>query len=49
MIRLQAKNDPSGAISAWQQLLKANPTLPEDKKAAVEKLIAQARQPKISQ
>jgi hypothetical protein len=30
-------------------LLKANPTLPEDKKAAVEKLIAQARQPKISQ
>jgi cytochrome c-type biogenesis protein CcmH/NrfG len=49
MIRLQAKNDPSGAISAWQQLLKANPTLPEDKKAAVQKLIAQARQPKISQ
>ena len=46
MIRLQAKHDPSGAISAWQQLLKSNPTLPERKKAAVEKLIAQARQSK---
>jgi len=48
MIRLQGKNDPSGAISVWQQLLKANPSLPEDKKAAVQKLIAQARQPKVS-
>ena len=42
MIRLQAKNDPSGAVTAWQQLLKLNPTLAENKKAAVEKLIAQA-------
>lgn len=49
MIRLQAKNDPAGAVSAWQQLLKLNPTLAEDKKAAVQKLIAQARQPKVSQ
>jgi len=46
MIRLQAKNDPSGAVAAWQQLLKLNPKLAADKKAAVEKLIAQARQPK---
>ena len=46
MIRLQAKNDPGGAVTAWQQLLKLNPTLAADKKAAVEKLIAQARQPK---
>ncbi len=46
MIRLQAKNDPSGAVTAWQQLLKSNPKLAADKKAAVEKLIAQARQPK---
>jgi len=46
MIRLQAKNDPSGAVTAWQQLLTLNPTLSADKKAAVEKLIAQARQPK---
>ena len=46
MIRLQAKNDPSGAVAAWQQLLKSNPTLAAEKKAAVEKLIAQARKPK---
>jgi cytochrome c-type biogenesis protein CcmH/NrfG len=46
MIRLQAKNDPSGAVTAWQQLLRLNPTLAADKKAAVEKLIAQARKPK---
>jgi len=43
MIRMQAKNDPNGAVTAWQQLLKLNPTLAEDKKAAVEKLIAQAQ------
>jgi len=49
MICLQAKNDSSGAVSAWQQLLKMNPTLSEDKKASVRKLIAQARQPKISE
>ncbi len=47
MIRLQGKNDPTGAITAWQQLLKLNPTLTEDKKAAVQKLIATARQPKV--
>jgi cytochrome c-type biogenesis protein CcmH/NrfG len=46
MIRLQAKNDPGGAVTAWQELLKLNPKLAADKKAAVEKLIAQARQPK---
>jgi len=49
MIRLQAKNDPSGAVTAWQQLLKLNPTLTEDKKAAVQKLIAEARKPKVSE
>src|ERR1017187_10235068 len=48
MIRLQAKNDPSGAVTAWQQLLKLNPTLADEKKAAVQKLIAQARKPKAS-
>jgi cytochrome c-type biogenesis protein CcmH/NrfG len=48
MIRLQAKNDPSGAVAAWQQLLKLNPTLSDDKKTAVQKLIAEARQPKVS-
>jgi cytochrome c-type biogenesis protein CcmH/NrfG len=49
MIRLQAKNDPSGAVTAWQQLLKLNPTLAGDKKTAVQKLIAEARKPKASQ
>jgi len=49
MIRLQAKNDPHGAIAAWQQLLKLNPTLADDKKAAVQKLIAQAKKPKVSE
>jgi cytochrome c-type biogenesis protein CcmH/NrfG len=49
MIRLQAKNDPAGAVAAWQQLLKSNPALPADKKAAVQKLIAQARKPKASE
>jgi cytochrome c-type biogenesis protein CcmH/NrfG len=49
MIRLQAKNDPAGAVAAWQQLLKLNPALADDKKAAVQKLIAQARKPKASE
>jgi cytochrome c-type biogenesis protein CcmH/NrfG len=49
MIRLQAKNDPHGAIVAWQQLLKLNPALADDKKAAVQKLIAQAKKPKVSE
>jgi cytochrome c-type biogenesis protein CcmH/NrfG len=49
MIRLQAKNDPSGAVTAWQQLLKSNPTLADNKKAAVQKLIAQARKPKVTE
>lgn len=49
MIRLQAKNDPTGAVTAWQQLLKLNPTLADDKKAAVQKLIAQARKPKAKE
>ena len=43
MIRMQAKKDPSGAVTAWQQLLQLNPTLPDEKKTAVEKLIAQAQ------
>lgn len=43
MIRLQGKNDPSGAVTAWQQLLRANPGLADQKKNQVEKLIAEAR------
>ena len=49
MIRLQGKNDSAGAISSWRQLLKLNPKLPKDKKDAVEKLIAEAQQPKAAQ
>ena len=43
MIRLQGKNDPAGAVTAWQQLLKLNPKLSDDKKASVEKLIAETQ------
>ena len=49
VIRLQAKNDPGGAIKAWQQLLKSNPKLLNDKKAAVQNMIAEARKPKVTQ
>ena len=44
LIRWQGKQDSRGAVTAWQQLLKSNPKLADDKKAAVEKLIAQAKQ-----
>jgi cytochrome c-type biogenesis protein CcmH/NrfG len=45
VIRWEGKKDSKGAVSAWKQLLKSNPKLADDKKAAVEKLIAQAQQP----
>lgn len=41
MVRWKGKNDSAGAIAAWQQLLKKNPTL--DRKPIVEKMIAEAR------
>ena len=41
MIRLQGKQDPKGAIAAWQKLLKTNPDLSPDRKAEVQKLMAQ--------
>jgi cytochrome c-type biogenesis protein CcmH/NrfG len=46
MIRWQGKNDGNGAVAAWEELLKTNPQLTPDRKAAVEKLIAQAKQRK---
>jgi cytochrome c-type biogenesis protein CcmH/NrfG len=46
MIRLQAKDDRSGAVAEWRKLLKSNPKLPDLKKRAVEKLIADAQKPK---
>ena len=41
MIRLEAKQDGPGAVSAWQQLLKMNPHLSADRKAEVQNLVAQ--------
>jgi cytochrome c-type biogenesis protein CcmH/NrfG len=43
MIKWQGKKDASGAVTAWQQLLKANPKLADEKKIEVQKLIAQAK------
>ena len=40
MIKWQGKQDASGAVLAWQQLLKSNPQLSADRKATVEKLMA---------
>lgn len=39
-IRLQGKGDGRGALAAWQQLLKSNPELSADRKAVVQKLMA---------
>lgn len=44
VILWHAKKDSKGAVSAWQVLLKSNPKLAGDKRATVEKLIAQAKQ-----
>jgi len=40
MIKWQGKQDSSGALSAWRELLKSNPQLSADRKAMVEKLVA---------
>ena len=40
MIRLQGKQDGKGALAAWQRLLKTNPALSSDRRATVEKLMA---------
>jgi cytochrome c-type biogenesis protein CcmH/NrfG len=40
MIRLQGKGDGKGALAAWQQLLKSNPQLSAERKAEVQKLMA---------
>jgi cytochrome c-type biogenesis protein CcmH/NrfG len=41
MIRWKGKNDPTGAIAAWQELLKTNPKL--DRRPVVEQMIAEAQ------
>jgi cytochrome c-type biogenesis protein CcmH/NrfG len=43
LIKWQGKKDGSGAIAAWQQLLKSNRHLEENKRTEVEKLIAEVR------
>jgi cytochrome c-type biogenesis protein CcmH/NrfG len=40
MIKWQGKQDSKGALAVWQQLLKSNPQLSPDRKAAVQKLMA---------
>ena len=40
MIKWQGKQDEKGALAAWQQLLKSNPQLSADRKAQVQKLMA---------
>lgn len=41
MIRWKGKNDPAGAVAAWEELLKTNPNL--DRKPIVEQMIAEAQ------
>ena len=41
-VRWQGKQDPKGAIEAWQQLLKANPAYPQ--RQQVEQYIAKAKE-----
>jgi cytochrome c-type biogenesis protein CcmH/NrfG len=40
MIKWQGKQDGQGALAAWRQLLKSNPQLSAERKAAVQRLIA---------
>jgi cytochrome c-type biogenesis protein CcmH/NrfG len=40
MIRWQGKQDGKGAVAAWQELLKSNPELSPERKATVQKLMA---------
>ncbi len=40
MIKWQGKQDSKGALAAWQELLKSNPKLSADRRAAVQKLMA---------
>jgi cytochrome c-type biogenesis protein CcmH/NrfG len=42
MVKFQAKLDFDGAVAAWEQMLKANPSTP--RRAEVEQMIARARQ-----
>jgi len=43
MIKWQGKHDSKGAIDTWKQLLKLNPQLSAERKATVQKLMADAQ------
>ncbi len=43
MIKWQGKQDGEGALAAWQELLKSNPQLSPERKATVQKLMAQVQ------
>lgn len=43
MIKWKGKQDSKGAVAAWEQLLKLNPQLSADRKATVQKLMADAQ------
>lgn len=45
VIEWKGKNDAKGAVATWRQLLKSNPKLEDDKKAQVQKMIAEASKP----
>jgi cytochrome c-type biogenesis protein CcmH/NrfG len=42
IVRWQGKNDPAGAVVAWQELLRRNPSYPQ--RQQVEEIIAKAKQ-----
>jgi cytochrome c-type biogenesis protein CcmH/NrfG len=44
MIKWQGKQDASGALAAWQELLKSNPQLSAERRSTVEKMIAEVKQ-----
>jgi cytochrome c-type biogenesis protein CcmH/NrfG len=43
IIEWQGKQNGKSALAAWQKLLKTNPQLPQDRKAQVQKLIAEVK------
>jgi cytochrome c-type biogenesis protein CcmH/NrfG len=49
VIKWQGKQDGPGAVAAWRELLKSNPQLSADRKAAVQKLMAEAQKKSKSQ
>jgi cytochrome c-type biogenesis protein CcmH/NrfG len=49
IIKWQGKQDWNGALAAWQELLKSNPHLSAERKATVQKLIAEVKQQSKSQ